>query len=45
MSALKEKVFQKEYLNDFMALSRPHWIEARTRIQEIFSINSPLKGE
>ena len=28
-----------------MALSRPHWVEVRTRIQEIFSINSPLKGE
>jgi fumarylacetoacetase len=42
---LNRKVFQSDTLNDFMALNRPFWREARTTIQELFSANSPLKDE
>jgi hypothetical protein len=43
LSALGRKVLQGEYLNDFMGLSRAHWKEVRSTIQDLFSVNSQLK--
>jgi len=40
---LNRKVFQGDTLNDFMALNRPFWREARTTIQQLFSSNSIIK--
>jgi fumarylacetoacetase len=44
-SALGRKIFQNGLLNDFMALTRPYWKEARTTIQTLFSIDSKLKED
>lgn len=43
LSALGKKIFQGEVLNNFMALSRDYWREARVSIQELFSADSKLK--
>jgi fumarylacetoacetase len=37
-----KSVFQGEYLNDFMSLSRPHWKEIRSTIQALFGNGSKL---
>ena len=42
-TALGRKVFQGDVLNDFMSLNRPHWKEARSCIQKLFSSDSALK--
>jgi fumarylacetoacetase len=44
-SELGRKVFQGDVLNDFMALSRPYWREARETIQALFSENSNLQQD
>jgi fumarylacetoacetase len=38
-------VFQQETLNAFMALGRPAWDEARTRIQQLLHANEPFLRE
>ena len=43
LTTVGKKVFQGEYLNDFMGLTREHWKEARASIQQHFASNSPLK--
>ncbi|KAK0163062.1 hypothetical protein PV327_006773 [Microctonus hyperodae] len=41
----KQNVFRQEYLNDFMALGRKFWIEARSTLQNLLSINSKILQE
>lgn len=38
----KQNVFRQEYLNDFMALGRKFWIEARSTLQNLLSINNNI---
>ena len=44
MSALNSKVFQGQYLNDFMSLDRSYWVEVRTTIQQLYSPASPIEA-
>ncbi|XP_069703594.1 fumarylacetoacetase [Periplaneta americana] len=39
------RVFQQETLNGFMALGRPAWQEARTRLQTLLSVDDPTLQE
>uniref|UniRef100_A0ABD2VT31 Fumarylacetoacetase n=1 Tax=Trichogramma kaykai TaxID=54128 RepID=A0ABD2VT31_9HYME len=36
----KQHVFQQENLNDFMALGRPSWLEARQTLQKLLSVEN-----
>ena len=38
-------MFQGRWLNDFMGLSRPYWVEARKTLQMCLSSNSPIKND
>ncbi|XP_017888560.1 fumarylacetoacetase [Ceratina calcarata] len=40
-----QDVFRQEYLNDFMALGRPAWVEARSKLQNLLSANNPTLQE
>lgn len=37
----KQNVFKEEKLNAFMALTKPHWIEARETLQKLLDVSSP----
>ncbi|EFN79406.1 fumarylacetoacetase isoform X1 [Harpegnathos saltator] len=37
----KQDVFRCDYLNDFMSLGRPAWLEARSKLQELLSTGNP----
>ncbi|TPX33748.1 fumarylacetoacetase [Synchytrium microbalum] len=37
LSSMASNVFSKPTLNEFMGLTRPHWIEARTTIQNLLT--------
>lgn len=40
----KQEVFRRDYLNDFMSLGRPAWLEARSKLQNLLSdSNSTLQ--
>lgn len=41
----KQYVFLKDCLNDFMALGRPTWLEARTKLQNLLSDTNPTLQE
>lgn len=41
----KQDVFRHDYLNDFMALGRSAWIEARNKLQDLLSISNPTLQE
>lgn len=36
----KQDVFRQDSLNDFMALGRPAWIEARSTLQNLLSVSN-----
>lgn len=36
----KQDVFHRDCLNDFMSLGRPAWLEARSELQDLLSINN-----
>lgn len=36
----KQDVFHRDCLNDFMSLGRPAWLEARSKLQELLSVNN-----
>ncbi|XP_015433619.1 PREDICTED: fumarylacetoacetase [Dufourea novaeangliae] len=40
-----QDVFRRDCLNDIMALGRPAWIEARTRLQDLLSANNETLQE
>ncbi|XP_015177082.1 PREDICTED: fumarylacetoacetase [Polistes dominula] len=40
-----QDVFRKDYLNDFMALGRPAWLEARSKLQYLLSEDTPILQE
>ncbi|KAJ8714885.1 hypothetical protein PYW08_004866 [Mythimna loreyi] len=37
----KQNVFKEQTLNAFMALTRPHWVEARTTLQKLLDASNP----
>ncbi|KAJ8712132.1 hypothetical protein PYW07_004974 [Mythimna separata] len=37
----KQNVFKEKTLNAFMALTRPHWLEARTTLQKLLDASNP----
>lgn len=36
----KQDVFHRDCLNDFMSLGRPAWLEARSKLQDLLSIDN-----
>jgi len=36
----KQDVFRSDYLNDFMSLGRPAWLEARSKLQNLLSADN-----
>ncbi|XP_017766633.1 PREDICTED: fumarylacetoacetase [Eufriesea mexicana] len=38
-------VFRRDCLNDFMALGRPAWVEARSKLQDLLSASNPTLQE
>ena len=40
-----QDVFRRDYLNDFMALGRPSWVEARNKLQDLLSASNPTLQE
>ncbi|KAG7188769.1 hypothetical protein KM043_008387 [Ampulex compressa] len=41
----KQHVFGSDCLNDFMALGRPSWVEARAKLQDLLSVNNQTLQE
>lgn len=40
-----QNVFHRDCLNDFMALGRPSWLEARSKLQDLLSTSNPTLQE
>jgi len=37
----RQDVFRSTFLNDFMSLTRPAWLEARSKLQNLLSDSNP----